>query len=126
MKKTLYCLLAVFVLNSCEKGNDPNPGTTNGPQLKKFHRMDGANQLAWVFNYDSNGRMVGQSWVESGVSTPISTISYNGNEAVIIKSLISPDVVEDTEIRITLDNEGKALKRIQRTFMEFKGSIIPQ
>jgi len=88
--------------------------------------MDGTKQLGWVFNYNSDGRMIGQTYFDGDVSTPICAISYNGNEAIVIKTLTSPDVVEDTEIRITLDNEGKALKKIQRTFMEFKGSIIPQ
>ena len=122
LKKTTFIYLASLFILSCSKNNEVVPTVTPGPKLKKILNND---RGEWVFNYNEQGRLIGHLYHQDG-SQPLSTISYTGNEAVMIMGNSSDNSVDDTEIKFTLDGDSKPVKSIQRTFIEFKGALTPQ
>jgi len=117
MKKTLYFLVSLVVLVSCKKDNDYRSET----RLVKKTNYDG--QAGEVFKYDASGRIIGIANLKTNELG--TTISYNGNEAVIVKDHSSAGVIGETEVRITFDSQGKPISRILRTFREYISPNTP-
>ncbi len=128
MKKTLIYFLALVVFYSCKKETDPPKAPPGHSRLAKIQNTDGTNQHAWMFDYDSEGRLLGHSYVEnSQAPLPWAALYYVGNVmAVINRAQTTDDLWEFTEIKLKLDTEGKILKRTQETIKKYRGANIPQ
>lgn len=128
MKKTLICLVSLVIFYSCKKENDPGPKKSGHTRLTKIQNTDGTNQHAWVFNYDTEGTLAGHSYVENNQPPlPWAGVFYVGDiMAVITRAEYTDDLWEHTEIKLTLDAEGKVLKRTQETIKKYRGANIPQ
>ncbi len=111
--KILIALLISLVLFSCKKSTDNS--------TIKLLRTEATDNSGNVFHteyiYDNNNRItsIKQSRNSDELVTAV-TISYNGNEVVLISHPdIEPAYNETTEVHLSLDENGRLLKRIEFT-----------
>ena len=117
MKKTLYFLVLLVVLIACKKDNDNRSET----RLVKKTNNDG--NAGEVFKYDASGRIFGKADLKT--NEMVATISYNGNEAIILRSHSNAGVIIENEVRISFDSEGKPISRILRASLEYISPNVP-
>jgi hypothetical protein len=113
MKLSLF-LFAAAVFISCKKN-------TEGPLrlLRKEATTYTGVVLKTEYEYDSQNRIIAIKQAENNatLSTAV-TISYSGNEAVLISHPTwDPSSNITKEVRLTLDGSGKLLKKIGYSYM---------
>jgi hypothetical protein len=117
MKKTPYLLFCLFILISCKKNSSLDP---DGIRLVKIQYVNKPDYINSIFDYDAQGRITRISYFENNNPPETRyTIAYNGNEAIMQEIDATAGAGWNHQIKLTLDADGKPMKRIEYRFMEF-------
>jgi hypothetical protein len=120
--KRLACILTLLVFLSCKKSKDPDD-----IRLQTVESIDHmGNPVYTKFNYDHKRRITSITYNEANKQpVTLATISYNGNEAVLLShSETDPSMNQTTEVRLIFDGTGKLLKRIEYTYKVKKNFAV--
>ena len=113
MKLLIFLSFLLFFL-SCKKTVD-----SSATRLLRTEAADNYdNVLHTEYNYDNNNRIVAiKQYKNSDEPVTAVTISYNGNEVVLLSHPdVEPAYDETTEVHLSLDENGRLLKRIEYTY----------
>jgi YD repeat-containing protein len=119
--KRLPWILALLVFFSCKKSKD-----TDAIRLRTVESIDYMGNAVYTkYSYDHQGRITSITENKANEQpVTLATISYNGNEAVLLSSYDDPSYKQTKELRLTLDATGKLLKRIEYTYRVNKAFLI--
>ena len=110
----IYILISgLFIFCSCKKSNE-----SAATRLLRTESTDyNGNVFYSEYGYDNQDRITMITNHENSEQSAIAvTISYNGNEAVLLSHPdIDPLYNRTTEVHLTLDANGRTLKRIEYT-----------
>jgi hypothetical protein len=111
MKKTLSFVLISLIILSCDDGDSIED---------RLSRIEANSYTGYVlytkFAYDRQGRIVSITQNRDNDAPSVITVSYNGNEAVILSSPdYDPVYTQSTTVYLTLDATGLTQKRIAHT-----------
>jgi hypothetical protein len=112
--RILIILLISLFLFSCKKSADDST-----IKLLRTEATDNYDSVLHTeYNYDNNNRIIAIKQFKNNDEPVVAvTITYNGNEVVLISHPdIEPAYDETTEVHLSLDENGKLLKRIEYTY----------
>ena len=112
--RILIMLFISALLFSCKKSADKST-----IKLLRTEATDNYDSVLHTeYNYDNSNRIVAiKQYKNSNEPVTAVTISYNGNEVVLLSHPdIEPAYDETTEVHLSLDENRKLLKRIEYTY----------